>query len=103
MSNLHPVFEGIINKHFPKKVEDAEVVEENHRMSKHIQGEFKKWYRCIERDSMFFWEFLEYLDVVKGYSFKKGRQIGKSYWRYQELIDDFASDWYGVEREELSF
>ena len=28
MSNLNPVFEGIFNSHFGKKVEDAEVVEE---------------------------------------------------------------------------
>ena len=28
MNNVHPLFQGIINSHFPTNVEEAEIVEE---------------------------------------------------------------------------
>ena len=98
MSNLHPVFEGIIKKQFPKKVEDAEVVEETWR-----DKEIKQQLYTMDRNSPIFWEWLEWCDVVKGYNAKKVIAIGRNFTDYVELYHDFLKDWYKTDIRERNF
>tara|TARA_R100001082_G_scaffold91859_1_gene58479 strand:- start:89 stop:442 length:354 start_codon:yes stop_codon:yes gene_type:complete len=117
MSNLNPVFEGIINNHFPKKVEDAEVVECKHLMNPNTciscedekkeetwrDKEVREHLYTMERNSQIFWEWLEWCDVVKGYNAKKIIAIGRNFTEYVDLYHEFLKDWYKTDIRESNF
>ena len=98
MSNLHPVFEGIIKKHFPKKIEDAEIVEETWR-----DKEIKQQLYTMDRNNPVFWEWLEWCRVIKKYQAKKIIAIGRNFTEYVELYHDFLKDWYKTDIRERNF
>jgi len=98
MSNLNPIFEGIINNHFGKKVEDAEVVEETWR-----DKEIREHLYTMERNNPIFWEWLEWCNVVKEFNTKKIIDIGRNFTEYVDLYHEFLKDWYKIDTRERNF
>lgn len=100
MSNLNPVFEGIFNSHFGKKVEDAEVVKEKETWR---NKEVKEHLYTMERNNPIFWEWLEWCNVVKGFNTKKIIAIGRNFTEYVDLYHEFLKDWYKTDTRERNF
>ena len=104
MNNVHPLFQGIINSHFPTNVEEAEIVEEEEEEDMEDKASWRKKdiqenLRTMDRNSSHFVIWLSWLRENKNFDAEKIINVVENYYEYVDEFQEFLEDWYKIKDE----